>query len=153
MIAHSKTIKTQTPTYISLTFSGYPCTCPTTVPCLVFFTQPVTPSFFASASVYCNKTDEKWDSEREMHAQLKKQGAWDSMWIHAFRKAPITAFKAHFCTAAYFRNQIHHSDWQWLCKPLIYSDIELLPSKMCLYLHRNHSFYSTAMITCMSKIY
>ncbi len=53
---------TQMHTHISFTFSGCPCTCPTTVPCLVFFTQPVTQSFFASSSEYCGQTDDKWDA-------------------------------------------------------------------------------------------
>lgn len=43
-------------THISLTFSGGPWTWPITVPCLVFFTQPVTPSFLAWSSVYCTVT-------------------------------------------------------------------------------------------------
>lgn len=41
--------------FMELTFSSGPCTWPVTVPLLVFFTQPTTPIFLASPSVYILK--------------------------------------------------------------------------------------------------
>lgn len=45
-------------THMESTFSSGPCTWPVTVPLLVFFTQPTTPLFLASPSVY-------WFQERK----------------------------------------------------------------------------------------
>lgn len=52
-------------TYMELTFSSGPCTWPVTVPLLVFFTQPTTPIFLASPSVYWFRRDER----KEVHRQ------------------------------------------------------------------------------------
>jgi hypothetical protein len=59
-------------THMELTFSAGPCTWPVTVPLLVFFTQPTTPIFFASSSVYWfqEKTAEKTASKVRTHATL-----------------------------------------------------------------------------------